>query len=268
MLETYMQKTPYRGLKSFEEALRRDGLLHEEVLKPHVDHTTILYASMPPEKWNPYQVAQALCPAGYFCNLSSVYYHGLTNQVPSRMYVAVEGNRENDHRQATPPELSDDDIFTAFMQPHRVTKRIVVFQKREIVITERVGRDCMGVETVHADNRICPKGSRVTGIERTILDAVVLPQYNGGLRTTIDVLRKGFRRANQRRLLDLYEGLAYVYPYWQALGFLTEKLGELDLAAAIARKYKAKHKFYLDHGAKTSWEFDAKWQIYYPKGVI
>jgi len=268
VLEGYMSKTPYRRFNSFEGALRTAGLLHQLELKAENGQTTALYASVAPENWDPYQVARALCPGGYFCNLTSLYYHALTNQVPSMIYVATEGRRVKDNRRTGPTTLSDDAIFDAFVQPHRVSTHTLVFQGHEISITERVSRNFIGVETVRANRRVCPKGSRVTSLERALIDAVVLPHYNGGLATTIEVFRKGLPHASHRRLLDIYDGLAYVYPYWQSIGFLCEKVGAHDLAAAIVKEYAPRNKFYLDHGAKTSWEYDAKWQIYYPKGVL
>jgi len=165
-------------------------------------------------------------------------------------------------------KLSDHAIFEAFMQPHRVSKHTYKFRENEITITERVSRNCIGVETVRENNRVCPKGARVTCLERTLIDAVIHPQYNGGLSTVIQILRKGLPQVNQRRFFDLYDELAYVYPYWQAIGFLCEKTGFSDMASVIARRFTAKNKFYLDHLAKTSWEFDPKWKIHYPKGVL
>ena len=268
VLEAYMGKTVYRQRHSFERALREDGLLHHVNLRAQNGRTTNLYSSVPAANWNPYQVAQALAPTGYFCNLTSIFYHSLTNQVPAKIFVATEGNRAKDQPLGGRPELTDDDIFQAFILPHRMTRHVVTFHDREIVISERVARSELGVGPVHADNRICPKGSKVTCLERALIDAVVLPQYNGGIRAAIDAFRKAHPRVNRRLLLELYDGMAYGYPYWQALGFLFDRLGAHSLARFIGQRYPLKHKFYLDHGAKTSWVFDEKWRIYYPKGVI
>lgn len=268
LLLDYMPKTPYRIWASFENALKSDRLLHRLDLSAATGGTTPLYSSFAPEAWNPYQVAMALFPNGYFCNLTSVYYHSLTNQVPLKIYVGIETTRGKNQMHAGAVQLSDYAIFEAFMQPHRVSKHIYKFHEHEITITERVSRNCIGVETVRGNNRVFPKGARVTSLERALIDAVIHPQYNGGLSTVIQILRKGLPNVNQRRFFDLYDGLAYVYPYWQAIGFLCEKIGFPDMASAIARRFTAKNKFYLDHLAKTSWEFDPKWKIHYPKGIL
>lgn len=268
VLDRYRTKPACRLRHSFERALREEGFLHEMELQSENGQAVTLYSSCAPEKWNPYQVAQALAPTGYFCNLTSVYYHALTDQVPQKIFVATEGARQKDQQQRAGANLTDADIFQAFMIPPRMTKHVVPFRDRAIVITERVARNAIGVETVYADNRICPKGSRVTCVERALIDAVVLPQYNGGIRATIDTFRNAIPHIKQQRLLELYDGLSYAYPYSQALGFLFDRLGAHNLATRIGSRYPVKYKFYLDHGAKTSWEFDAKWQIFYPKGVI
>jgi len=268
MLLAYLPRTPYEKLASFEEALRREHLLYQSDLRAETGATACLYSSVVPDKWTPYQVAQALHPNGYFCNLTSVYYHSLTNQVPSRIYVGVETAREKDQQRANSVALSDHAIFEAFVQPHRVSKHAYRFHDFEITITERISRGCVGVETVSKTNRVCPKGARVTTLERVLIDAVVHPQYNGGLGTVIEVLRAGLPRVSERRLLDLYDKLAYVYPYWQAIGFLCDRMGFSSLAAAFMREARPRNKFYLDHLAKTSWKFDSKWQLYYPKGIL
>ena len=229
---------------------------------------TPLYSSVEPDNWSPYQVARALFPSGYFCNLTSIYYHSLTNQVPSRIYVGVETARETDQLRAGTVELSDHAIFEAFVKRHRVSKHIYRFQENEITITERISRKFVGVETVRGDNRVCPKGARVTSLERALIDAVVHPQYNGGISTVIEVLRTGLPRVDHHRFLELYAKLAFVYPYWQAIGFLCEKMGCHGLADTLTLRFRPKNKFYLDHLAKTSWAFDSKWQIFYPKGII
>lgn len=268
MLLAYMPKTPYRILSSLERALSVDHLLFQSVMSDGMGKATTLYSSVEPDRWNPYQVACALLPSGYFCNLTSIYYHSLTNQVPSKIYVGVEMAREKDQRRVKSVVLSDHAIFKAFVQPHRVSKHAFRFQDHEIAITERTGRGCVGIETVSDPDRVCPRGSRVTSLERALIDAVVHPQYNGGLGTVIEVLRKGLAVVNERRFVELYDKLAFVYPYWQAIGFLCDRLGYSSMAAAIAHGRRPHNRFYLDHLAKTSWEFDARWQLSYPKGAI
>jgi predicted transcriptional regulator of viral defense system len=268
LLLAYMPKTPYKRLASFEDALRQDHILFDQEVPIGTGSATALFSSVDPERWTPYQVAQALFPNGYFCNLTSVYYHSLTNQVPARVYVAVETARKKDRDRARIVRLSDHDIFEAFVQPPRVSKHVYRFHGHEITMTERISRACIGVETVHDDNRVCPKGARVTSLERALIDAAVHPQYNGGLATVLELLRVGLARVNERQFVELYDKLAYVYPYWQAIGFVCDRLGFPGLAAAMMHGVRPRNKFYLDHLAKTSWQFDPKWQLYYPKGVL
>jgi predicted transcriptional regulator of viral defense system len=268
LLLSYMPKTPYKILASFEAALTRDGILHAHMFKAESGQATWIYSSVKMEDWNPYQVAQGMFPSGYFCNLTSVFFHALSNQVPSRIYVAIELDREKDRRRSESVRLSDHAIFDAFVRPHRVNRQNYKFQDSEITLTERVGRKCVGVETVSAKDRVCPHGSRVTCLERVLIDAIVNPQYNGGLGTVVDVFRKGLSHVQPGKMLDIYDKLDYVYPYWQAMGFLCDRTDHGGIGEAIAERFKPRNKFYLDHGAKTSWEFDAKWQLYYPKGIV
>ncbi|HAS81927.1 MAG TPA: hypothetical protein DCS43_04450 [Verrucomicrobia bacterium] len=267
-LALYMPKTPYRVMSSFMTAMKADNLLHEMTLKAESGHSSVLYASTPPELWSAPHVAQVLFPEGYFCNLTSLYYHKLSNQVPTNLYIATEPPREKDQARRTGVTLSDQAIFRAFVQPHRTSNNIYRFGDSDITHTERINRDQIGIVTIQDSRHALPKGARVTCIERAIIDAVVQPHYNGGITAVIDALRLGLPRAKRDTIMDIYKKLSFVYPYWQSLGFLSERLGAPDLADAIRKDLTVKNKFYLDHLAKTSWAFDTKWQVFYPEGIL
>ncbi len=267
LLLDYIKKTAYQHMNSFEDALRRDNVLVSFNVKMENGRVVTLYCSSPPTEINPHDVAFGLCPKGYFCNTTSVYFHGLTNQVPKSIYVAMESLGAQ-YEQARKGQLTNHDIFASFVKAHRHTKNACKFRDHVIFVTERVNRGDPGVNRVATYNRICPKGSRVTSLERALIDAVVHPHYNGGISSVVEFYRAGAKRMNPTKLLKVYKALNFKYPYWQAIGFLCEKVGADRTSGAIADSFKARNKFYLDHLAKDSWAFNSKWQIHYPKGIL
>jgi len=265
-------------LKEFENYYgvlrkRKDFLLEKRFL--HLFHITdaagkkkTLYSSQ--QKLTTHQIAQALFPRAYFCDLTAVFYHNLTNQVPTTMYVAQEGKgRKVDlPKEKKKAHLTDHQIFQAFIKQHRYTRKVFSFQKERIVFTERVWREEVGIEPVKVQKHFS-HGERITSLERTLIDVCVAPQYCGGILNVLDYYRiAGERQLKVKRFLDIYDALAFVYPYWQAIGFVCDVVGLNSLSRALQKKFSAKNKFYLDHEAKTSWRFNEKWKLYYPEGIV
>lgn len=266
-LSDYMKHTAYRRMDSFEDALKRNDVLVSFDMKAENGRTATLYCSTSPAEISAYDAAAGLCRNGYFCNMTSVYFHGLTNQVPKSVYVATEGLGAK-YEQVRKRQLTDHDIFSSFVKAHRQTKNAYKFRDHVILVTERINRGDPGVERVAADDRVCPKGSRVTSLERALIDAVVHPHYNGGIGSVVEFYQTGARRMNPPKLLKVYKALDFKYPYWQAIGFLCDRVGADRAVGALADSFKARNQFYLDHLAKDSWKFDPKWQIHYPKGIL
>ena len=94
------------------------------------------------------------------------------------------------------------------------------------------------------------------------------PQYNGGISSVPDYFQNARGKVDIGQLIEIYRKLDFVYPYFQSLGFLLERTGMQDMADTVAAEFVPKNKFYLDHSAKSSWKYDAKWMIYYPEGVV
>ena len=263
----YMKKTVYRHLGSFEDALRKDKILISFDVKSEREKKVTLYTSSLVSNLSPYGVAWGLCRNGYFSNLTSMYFHTLTNQVPKTVNMAIENIGDYSSRKSG-VMLSDHDIFSSFVKQPRSNRNLYWFSDHTILLTERVKKGDAGVDVVTATNKIVPKGSRVTSLERGLIDAVVHPQYNGGIRSVVEFYQEGAKHLNVGKLLKIYKALDFRYPYWQAIGFLCDKTGASKAAHEIADHFRARNKFYIDHLAKDSWAFDSHWQIFYPKGLF
>ncbi len=264
--ETLMEGTRYSNVSRFIRSLQDEGIIKPQKLKAKSGKTITLYASRSLGEISPYDLAVAICHEGYFCNLSSIYYHSLTNQIPKTIYICnetISGNRtfETD-------VLSNNRIRSAFIKPHRHTNYVFEVNGYKIVIVDRKKNSDFGVVTIHDKKTIYPDKSRITSTERALIDAIVNPQYNGGIISVYTYFKKARQKLNIRKLLDIYRQLEYVYPYTQTIGFFLEKIGMLKQASAIYEEFPPKYKFYVDHNARTSWKFDEKWMIFYPQGLV
>jgi len=263
----YIKKTAYRHLRSFEDALWKDKILVSLDVKSKREKAVTLYTSSATSALSPYEIALGLCRNGYFSNLTSMYFHTLTNQVPKTIYMAVESIRDYSNRKSG-ITLSDHDIFSSFVKQPRYSRNQYWFGNHTILLTERVKKGDVGVDVVTASNRICPAGSRVTSLERGLIDAVVHPQYNGGIGSVVEFYQAGAKRLKVGKLMKIYKALDFRYPYWQTIGFLCDKSGASEAAHEIADHFRVRNKFYIDHLAKDSWAFDSHWQVFYPKGLF
>ena len=261
-----MWGTRYRSVASFIGALKEDGILNAHILKAKNNKTVTIYSSSPLDKINPYELAAKMFPAGYFCNLSSIYFHSLTNQIPKTIYICNETISE--HLKTDADGMNNSLLRSVFIKPHRHTSYVFAVNKCEIVVVDRKKKSDHGVVKIHAHNTLLPNNSRITSVERALIDAVVSPQYNGGVVSVYTYFKKARRKMDVKQLMDIYRKLDFVYPYSQVLGFFLDNIGLQKQASDIYGEFPPQFKFFVDHNAKASWTYDAKWKLYYPNGLI
>jgi predicted transcriptional regulator of viral defense system len=225
-----------------------------------------IYSSLPLADLDTHKLIASALPNGYFCNLTAVYHHALTNQIPNVIYWCHEKLVPQKRRSVQ--KISNTRMRSAFVKPHRRTNFVVQHNGLEIHVIARTQGSDHGVERIQARHSPSPIGSRITCLERTLIDAVVSPHYNGGVMSLCDYFRAARNRMNLSRLLDIYQRLNFVYPYAQSLGFFMEHSGMQEKAEALRSAYPPRQRFYVDHGAKTTWIYDERWMVSYPKGLV
>lgn len=256
--------TKYKSVNSFLTNLQTEGLITSYTLSARNGKNITLFCSQPLYHLNPYEIVKAMFSDGYFCNLSSIYYHSLTNQVPSSIYICHETIST---KPKSSNKINNTAIRSAFLKPHRYTNYIFEFNQYEIIVVDRVKGSGYGVLDVHASGAILPKHSRVTCIERALIDAVVSPHYNGGIVSVYAYFKSAHRKINLTKLVEIYRQLEFIYPYSQSIGFFLDKVGSKH-ASAFYREFPPTYTFFIDHDAKSSWSYDEKWKLYYPVGLV
>jgi len=63
---------------------------------------------------------------------------------------------------------------------------------------------------------------RITGLERTLVDAVVRPDYSGGIEEVLKAFTAVKGEISVNKMLAILKKMDYMYPYHQALGFYLE----------------------------------------------
>ena len=260
-----ISQTRYPVVNNLIHDLLENGVVNSYKFTAKDGKSITLFCSHQLDKLNSYAIAQAMFPKGYFCNLSSIYYHSLTNQVPKTIYICYEkmpGKRKNVNT------INNNKLRHAFIKPHRYTKYVYTINDYEVIVVERAIVPNSGIIKSHPPGTLLPNTSRVTCIERAMIDAVVGPQYNGGIVSVYTYFRNARSMLDIERLIRIYKQLDYVYPYSQSIGFLLDRAGMPKHASVIYKKFPPEYNFFVDHNAKTSWIYDEKWKLYYPVGLV
>ena len=138
-LSSYAQEamggTPYRSVASFIGALKEEGILTAHTLKAKNNKTLTIYSSSPLDKINPYELAAKMFPEGYFCNLSSIYFHSLTNQIPKTIYLCNETISE--HLKPDADGMNNSLLRSVFIKPNRHTSYVFAVNNCEIVVVDK-----------------------------------------------------------------------------------------------------------------------------------
>ncbi len=260
--ERIIGQTRYSVVANLMHDLLENGIVSSYKLTAKNNKTVTLFCSRKLDKINPYEIAHALFPQEYFCNLSSIYYHLLTNQVPKAIYICTSAKRINENT------VNDNELRRSFIKPHRHTKHVYTLNGYEVIVVERARISNSGVVESHPSSTLLPNKSRVTCIERALIDAVVSPHYNGGIVSVYTYFRNARDMLDMASLIKIYRRLDFVYPYSQSIGFLLDRAGMPKYASVIYKSFPPERSFYVDHDAKTSWIYDEKWKLYYPAGLV
>ncbi|MGR3178902.1 MAG: type IV toxin-antitoxin system AbiEi family antitoxin domain-containing protein [Candidatus Anammoxibacter sp.] len=263
--ERIIGQTRYSIVSNLVHDLLENGVVNSYKLTTKDGRFVTLCCSRQLDKLNPYEIAQAMFPKEYFCNLSSIYYHSLTNQIPKTIYICYE---KMPAKRKNVDAINSNKLRSAFIKPHRHTSHVYTINNCEVIVVERTKIPDSGVVESHTPSTLFPNTSRVTCIERAMVDAVVSPQYNGGIVSVNTYFRNARGMLNIARLIKIYRQLDFVYPYSQSIGFLLDRNGMSKHASVIYKNFPPEYSFFVDHNAKTTWVYDKKWKLYYPTGLV
>jgi len=264
--EKLMRGTRYHSVPNFINALLDEDVIKEQTLEARNGKRISLYASHPIEEISPYELVSSIFPDGYFCNMTAIYHHVLTNQVPNTVYLCHDTIRAKRGKPTENP--SETRVRSAFIRPHRHSNYVISLGEHNVVILDRERGSDHGAVEVAKSRSPCPSGSRVAGLERALIDAVVAPHYNGGITSVPAYFKAAQKRLKVEELLRVYSRLRFVYPYAQSIGFSLEHAGMREQADQVRDVYPPRHRFYVDHSAKESWTYNERWMMFYPKGLV
>lgn len=209
-------------------------------------------------RFSPYSIALSLRGQSYLSHSSALFLHGLTEQIPTTLYV----NREQSPKTQR-SLLSQSGIDRAFANTQRTSKYVFRWEEFKFVLLS--GKNTGRLEVSQTEG---PAGELldVTKIERTLIDIVVRPIYAGGVHEVLSAFHEAKERISVNTVVATLKKLDYLYPYHQAIGFYMERAGFGDAQLDKLRSLGMKYDFYLANKLVNR-IYDPKWRLYYPEGL-
>jgi predicted transcriptional regulator of viral defense system len=201
-----------------------------------------------------------LFPEQHISFYSAMVYHNLTEQTPSKLYL----RQAYPNRSSTGHIENQTAIDIAMSKEPRATGKIgkiMLDPKLEIVFT-------LGNE--NCNTHVIPtkiNNFKVTDLEMTLIDALVKPEYCGGVWEVLKAFETARSRISIDTLITYLNELEYAYPYHQRLGFYLMYSKHPDLKTLKKIKdIEQKWRFYLATGMKEI-EYNKEWNLYIPKAM-
>ena len=245
------------SLAAFIDFLLKSGRLKQHKFEfPHRPETVYTWGDVPAM-----EMLLSIKPNSYFSHYTALRLHGLTEQVPKFVYISHDRSTE-----ASPNlDITQAAIDESFRLPVRVSKNVVDFEEQRIVLLNSANTGQLGVvdESLQQGEGSAAR-LRVTGPERTLIDAAVRPTYCGGVAEVAKAYELAKGQVSVNALAAMLPRMKFAYPYHQAIGFYLERAGYRESALDLLRRFPMKYDFYLAHDmVETRYEPD--WRLHVPK---
>jgi len=208
---------------------------------------------------SPFEIALSLKPKAYLSHYSAFYFHELTNQIPKTIYISHELGDRGKHETV---QLKQANIDRAFAKPQRKSKMIAEYGDYNICVLSAKNTGMTGIDTILESNNV---QTRLTSLERTLIDAVVRPLYCGGVEEVLRAFEIAKTRVSINKMMGILKEMDFIYPYHQAIGFYLERAGYRQAQLDLVKRIPMENDFYLTYEMKTP-EYSESWRLYYPKG--
>lgn len=195
----------------------------------------------------------------YLSHGTAVFLHGLTEQLPNVIYV----NHEQTPKPKPSGSLTQESLDRAFANQQRRSNYSFRNQDWQFVVINGKQTAKLGVISMPNSQR---EVLSVTGVERTLIDIVVRPDYSGGPYQILEAYKSAKSRVSVNALIATLQKLDYVYPFHQAIGFYMQKAGYEQERLDRLRRIPIRYDFYLTHGIREK-SYDPSWRLFFPKGL-
>lgn len=207
----------------------------------------------------PYSVALSTNSRSYLSHGTAVSLHGLSDQIPKIIYV----NHEQTAKPRGSGSLTQESLNRAFGNKQRRSNYVFQYEEWQILLLSGKQTGRLGVIPMRS-----PLGEslQVAGLERTLIDIAVRPDYAGGVYQVLHAYKSAKDRMSVNVLVATLKKLDYMYPYHQAIGFYMQSAGYERQRWERLKNLPVDFDFYLAHGIREK-AYDPYWRLFFPKGL-
>lgn len=222
------------------------------------------------EQVSSYAIALSLSPHTYVSHYSALYLQNLTLNVPKPLYIKKKATKSKAFHEAE--KLSQSQVDEAFAAPVKTTKNIYTFnyegKMREVYLLEKSAAIDNGITKISAPH--APSGIPLSGIEKTLIECVIKPNYAGGTQEVMAAFRAAKDRLKVLRMMQLVEKGGYSLPYGKNILFYMDRAGYTEQQKDLVRQRLTPETKQLNSYLEKSMRdpaFDTNIGVYYPKGL-
>lgn len=264
-----LQKVSFAGFRDY--LVSPEANLFEELRISKKDKEADTIRLIPRnEPVSPYAIALSLSGRTYISHYSALYLNNLTLNVPKPIYVKKKRTKAKVSERNT--ELSQSQIDKAFSTPARMTNNIYTFEydgrSYEVYLLDQSATVDKGLTEMQVPN--APSGISVSGVEKTLIECTVKPDYSGGAQEVLDAFARAKDELKVLRMMQLLDNGQYLFPYGKNILFYMDRAGyseqQKNLVTSRLDPNKKKSNMYLQKNMRDKL-FDSDIGVYYPKGL-
>ncbi|MDP9995767.1 hypothetical protein J2W28_005941 [Variovorax boronicumulans] len=207
-------------------------------------------------------ILQGLKKDLHFSHYTAMRVHGLTEQTPKTIYLTEERTGAS----MGSAQLTQEAIDAAFRKPARTSNNWVERDGKRIYLLNGAATKHLGVvDEWMTDDRGEAVRTKLTGLERTLIDVTVKPAYGGGVFEVLKAYELARDRLSVNKLMAMLRKLEFLYPYHQAIGCYLQRAGYKRSQLELVKRQPMTHDFYLAHDMGDM-RYDPEWRLHVPNG--
>jgi len=216
------------------------------------------------------EVFYTIYPKGYFTHYTAMRYYKLTDQLPKSIYI----NKEQQFISKESVKYEKEHLVQSSIDT--ALQKKIKTRNATLSLFNHIGFKISGKNTQNIGTTSVYIGGikvKITSIERTLVDIMVHQEFSGGAGEVFNAYLKTYKLYNLgeinfsiNKIIRILKKLNYIYPYYQSIGFLLEKVG-FD-TTKFKQEFKINHRFYLVREKQIEeLQYIEDWNLYVPKNL-
>ena len=204
-----------------------------------------------------FEIALSIKKHTHLSHYSSVFLHGLSQQIPKTIYVTFEQS----DKILKDGVLLQSSIDNAFSKAQREPGHYYSYLDYRIILLNSKFTRKAGIIRL---NSIFGNNLTITSLERTLIDITVRPAYSGGVNEVLKAYQAAKDLLSVNKLTSILTKMNFIYPYHQAIGFYLQNAGYTSFQTNMLKTYGFSYDFYLTYNM-IDIDYSKEWHLYYPK---